>query len=873
MSKTRLRLFALCLLPFGLLSFLAPWGGERSAPAPRLSEAEADESLRRAASAALGARDGAVIVMDPQTGRVRALVNGRLAFEGSTPPGSAVKPFTLLAALGEGVLGEESRALCRGRYEREGFHINCAHPRFKPPFGPAQALANSCNYFFGRTGESLDGRAFARTLSAYGFGSPTGGGGDEEVAGLLPPDAPGVPEMLGESERLQVTPAQLLTAYAAIFNGGRLLVPRAGAATEAPPRERARVDVDPSRRALLLEGMRGAVSYGTAARAGLATLPVYVFGKTGTSTPEDGFRPQGWFVGFAADRKGTDEDPAPPDRVGLGVLVFLKRARGSEAAEVARPVFEEYARTLSRPAPSANEEAEEAAPSSSTGGPSVRVRLARADRTPALPVEDYVFGVLAAEGSVETELEALKALAVTARTYALHNLGRHGRDRYDLCDTTHCQRFTHVRDESSRPEFYDLVRRALRETAGEVLRGPGGGPAESYFSASCGGATADAARLWGGAGTPAHLKGVRDESCEAVGWVDRIASPKLQKALASDARSDVGARLDSVRVLRRDHTGRAELIEVSGERRKRLRGWDFKIIVGRTLGWNVLKSSRFDVARAGPAFVFRGSGFGHGLGLCQAGAHRMARRGADYRQILDKYMPGLRTCSIADCGVRVADSTQVEPQPTARTGEGFHYSTAAYSATRNPQSAISGEHFRLVYPSSVARREVELLMRALEAARADVVRRSDGVRLPGRVEVFVHKTTGDFVGATGLPAWAGGATRGSRIDLQPLAMLRRRGVLASTARHELVHVALESSGSGRAPRWLVEGLAIHAAGEGPLYARSAPKQSLTVDEIERGLARPASPEEMRSLYAAAYREVLALVRREGERAVWRRAAR
>ena len=95
------------------------------------------------------------------------------------------------------------------------------------------------------------------------------------------------------------------------------------------------------------------------------------------------------------------------------------------------------------------------------------------------------------------------------------------------------------------------------------------------------------------------------------------------------------ARLDSVRVVRRDRTGRAELVELAGERRKRLRGWDFKIIVGRTLGWNVLKSSRFDVARAGSAFVFHGTGFGHGLGLCQAGAHRMASRGASYREIMD----------------------------------------------------------------------------------------------------------------------------------------------------------------------------------------------------------------------------------------------
>ena len=75
---------------------------------------------------------------------------------------------------------------------------------------------------------------------------------------------------------------------------------------------------------------------------------------------------------------------------------------------------------------------------------------------------------------------------------------------------------------------------------------------------------------------------------------------------------------------------------------KIVRGWDFKIIVGRVLGWNLLKSSRFEVSRSGANFVFRGSGFGHGLGLCQEGAHVMAARGASYQRILEKYFPGTR---------------------------------------------------------------------------------------------------------------------------------------------------------------------------------------------------------------------------------------
>src|SRR5207253_1662269 len=97
---------------------------------------------------------------------------------------------------------------------------------------------------------------------------------------------------------------------------------------------------------------------------------------------------------------------------------------------------------------------------------------------------------------------------------------------------------------------------------------------------------------------------------------------------------------DQAVVSKRDETGRAEFITVEGEHRKTVRGWDFKIIVGRVLGWNILKSSRFEVSRSGSNFVFRGSGFGHGLGLCQEGAHVMAARGVSYERILEKYFPG-----------------------------------------------------------------------------------------------------------------------------------------------------------------------------------------------------------------------------------------
>ncbi|HJQ30530.1 MAG TPA: SpoIID/LytB domain-containing protein [Pyrinomonadaceae bacterium] len=931
---------ALCLLPtmlglgvYYLLpsSFFARSNNtETAAPAP-LDEAEADEVLRRAAQSALGVREGAVVVLDAQTGRVRALAGGRTAFEEATPPGSAIKPFTMLAALRAGALDADTRLRCPGRFRHEDFKLNCAHARYRDAFGPAQALANSCNYFFGRVAETLDGDAYVRTLREFGFGARTGGGdGEREAAGLLPRERTGVPEMLGESEEIRVTPAQMASAYAALFNGGRLLAPRAARPEGFTPARRAQLEVKPDERALLLEGMRGVVAYGTAARAGLATLPVYVFGKTGTSTPQDDWRAQGWFVGFAAGRarpggdSSTDASQPSPEDVRLTVLVFLKRSRGAEAAELARPVFEAYARTLAadddrqaarpssnaegaRPSTSDNDEAaSDADRSTSDGGEdgaTVRVRLTRGDATLTLGLEDYVFGVVAAEGSVESELESLKALAVVVRSYALRNIHRHARDHFDFCDTTHCQRFLPVRNESARPEFYELAHRAVRETAGEVLREPSGAVAESYFSAACGGRTADIQKLWGVARAPAYLRGVRDDACSGAqeSWTDVIPSAQLLRALRADGRSDVGARLDGVRVTRRDQTGRAAVVQLDGARRRTLTGWDFKIIVGRTLGWNVLKSSRFEVTRAGAAFVFRGTGFGHGLGLCQLGAHVSASRGASYRQILGRYFPGTtvgaprdaaaRRAPNVESGATIDESRAVRPSLTPDSSEpvgevaSARFQTASFEpavfrpAAYEPQSArasLRSEHFRLSYPARVARREAEGLLRGFESAYADVSRRLARASIgasPPDVEVVVYETTGDFTGTTGQAPWVAAVTEGRRIHLQPLEVLRRRGLSQTTPRHEFVHAALEALGGGAAPRWLVEGLAAYVAGEGPQLSRAASGERISTDELERRLARPASAAEMRALYAAAYAEVSALVRREGEAAVWRRAVR
>ena len=140
------------------------------------------------------------------------------------------------------------------------------------------------------------------------------------------------------------------------------------------------------------------------------------------------------------------------------------------------------------------------------------------------------------------------------------------------------------------------------------------------------------------------------------------------------------------------------------------------------------------------------------------------------------------------------------------------------------------------------------------------------------LEIRINASAGDFTSRTGQPWWAAAATRGNRIELQPVGVLKRRGSLTTTLRHELAHVVIDAVSHNHAPRWLGEGFAIYLAGEGPMFARYATKTKLSPDEIEKRLERPGSQQEMRMLYSLAYTQVFDLIRASTEASVWKKLA-
>jgi SpoIID/LytB domain protein len=454
-----------------------------------------------------------------------------------------------------------------------------------------------------------------------------------------------------------------------------------------------------------------------------------------------------------------------------------------------------------------------------------------------MTLEHYVARVLAGEAVRDSQPAALEALATTVRTFALANLGRHRADGFDLCDQTHCQV---VRAATAATE------RAAEATAGRILvrDTTTGAPASIYYTASCGGRTEVPSAVWPGAEDPSFLPSKRDDACGgSPAWTADLSEADLLRAF--HAAGFQGHRLENVSIASRDSSGRAAMLRLDGLRPDHISGQDLRVAAGRTLGWQFIKSTAFELRRVGGAYRFSGHGSGHGVGLCVIGSARLAEQGQTAEAILARYFPGLTIAPAL--GLRSGpeqDRTRTGLGPErdrSRTGVGPEYdrSRAGGVALALPEGD-EGER--------------EAISRLVTRAR-DELAATLHVTPPPTLTLRFHPTTDDYERATG-QAWFTSATIvGNEVHLLPLAVLRDRGVLDRTIRHSLVHALIDSALANR-PLWVREGAATYFGGEPPISGhpverpafRPTPRASCPADAE---LASPVSIGALANAYARA----------------------
>ena len=279
---------------------------------------------------------------------------------------------------------------------------------------------------------------------------------------------------------------------------------------------------------------------------------------------------------------------------------------------------------------------------------SVRVGVSEAGRLEVhvVPLERYVQAASLSEFApasehTRTAQRMLEVQAVIGRTYAISHMGRHARDGYDLCDRTHCQLFEPGRLTTSR--WAPQAAAASRGTRSEVLWFDGA-PALAVFHADCGGSTSAAADVWGGTLRP-YLVSRPDDGAAGEAhapWRYENSRSAVHAALNADPRTRVGTRLDGIEILDRDAAGRAARVRLHGTNARVVRGAALREVLAGAFGARSLRSTWFAVRQERGRFVFQGRGFGHGVGLCQAGALARIRAGASPGAVLQRYFPGTK---------------------------------------------------------------------------------------------------------------------------------------------------------------------------------------------------------------------------------------
>ncbi len=280
-----------------------------------------DPVVRAAAVEALGGMNGTIVAIDPDSGRILAMVNQRLALSAGAQPCSTTKVAVALAALSESIITKDTEVPL-SKYWKVDL---------------TTALAKSNNAYFEAVGRKLGFEKVSYYERQFGLGELAGVNIPGESPGIYPSTElderlGGVGKMCSFGESISMTPLQLGALMAAIANGGDLYYLQHPTTPEQvtsfTPKLKRKLDIGPFIPEIS-DGMSGAVEYGTARLLRTNFIEEPILGKTGTCS-KDGTR-FGWFGSYANTQYGR-----------IVTVVFLEGGRptfGPKAAELAGVMY------------------------------------------------------------------------------------------------------------------------------------------------------------------------------------------------------------------------------------------------------------------------------------------------------------------------------------------------------------------------------------------------------------------------------------------------------------------------------------------------------------------------------------------------------
>ncbi len=236
-----------------------------------------------------------------------------------------------------------------------------------------------------------------------------------------------------------------------------------------------------------------------------------------------------------------------------------------------------------------------------------------------VPFENYIAGVVQSESGFGKHPEYYKLQATVSRTYTIKNLERHKNEGYHLCDQVHCQAYYSK-------SIYPEIIFSTEYTRGDIIVDKQGTPINSVFHANCGGYTINSEYLW--QNSSSYLKSIKDSFCiekPGADWEKSIPKKEFTKYLQNKLGSNYS---DSI----------AEELYNFEQKQRQIYLDPYKIIhLGQFRNDFMLRSTFFNIEPKGDSLHLTGRGYGHGVGLCQEGAMRMAEKGISRDSIIRFY--------------------------------------------------------------------------------------------------------------------------------------------------------------------------------------------------------------------------------------------